>query len=172
MKISTPGLTPSNFSRGSEEAMPVVDSRIEIEAPVEQVYEIAKNVEEFPSFMPDVESVEIISQDGGRLVTEWVGVVRQFARTMRWQEEDVWDDEQRLCTFRLIKGDWTKYEGTWKFEQGEGKTVVTLHLDYELHVPLLGPLIKAVIDKLVRHNAQQMLEGLRCRALSGNAGGI
>ena len=146
--------------------MPTVDAHLEIPAPVDKVYQIAKDVEEFPTFMPDVESVTILSQEGNRLVTEWVGVVRQFARTMRWQEEDEWDDGQRLCTFRLVKGDWTKYEGTWKFEESPQGTLATLRLDYELNVPLLGPLIKAVIDRLVRHNVEEMLAGLRRQALS------
>jgi ribosome-associated toxin RatA of RatAB toxin-antitoxin module len=151
--------------------MPVVEARTDIAAPVQQVYEIAKNVAEFPEFMPDVQSVTILSQEGNRLVTEWAAIVRQFGRTMRWQEEDEWDDRQRLCTFKLVKGDWTKYEGTWKFDESPGGTSVSLRLDYEMNVPLLGALIKAVIDKLVRHNVDQMLEGLRRRAVSAGAGG-
>ncbi len=146
--------------------MPVVETQTDIAAAVDKVYAIAKNVAEFPTFMPDVQSVRILSQEGNRLVTEWVAIVRQFGRTMRWQEEDEWDDSQRLCTFRLIKGDWTRYEGTWKFDETPQGTVVSLRLDYELNVPLLGPLIKAVIDRLVRHNAEQMLAGLRRQALS------
>ena len=58
--------------------MSKVSSTIEINGPIEEVYALAKEVETFPEFMPDVKSVKIVekSADGSRVVSEWVGIVR------------------------------------------------------------------------------------------------
>jgi len=145
--------------------MPRVEARVEIDAPLPLVYEIAKGAEEFPQFMPDVKEVKILERKGGRVVTSWVGVVREFGREIRWTEEDLWDDERHECRFRMLEGDFDRYEGVWRFfDLGEGRTGTELVVDYEINIPLIGPLIKGLIAKKMRENCQGMLEGLKQRA--------
>ena len=143
--------------------MPQVESEIIIEADRNRVYAVAKDVEKFPEFLPDVQSVKVLEREGSRVVSEWVGIIKQFNRTLHWTEEDDWDDAQRQCSFRAISGDWDKYQGVWKFESHPQGTRVHLAVEYEFDVPLIGPLIKGVLTKLVKHNCDQMLEGLRQR---------
>src|SRR5579883_3430879 len=60
-----------------------------IRAPLGRVYERAKQVEDFPRFMPDLERVTVLERrDGLPAVTEWVGIVE--GRRIRWVEEDSW----------------------------------------------------------------------------------
>src|SRR3989454_12379804 len=102
--------------------MAQVAATVFIRAPLDRVYALAKDVEAFPSFMPDVESIRVQQRDGSRTVTEWVGVVQ--GRRVRWVEDDDWDDARHLCTFRQREGDFTRYEGTWTFTavgQGTGR---------------------------------------------------
>ena len=42
--------------------MPYVESTIVIDAPAQRVYELAKDQEHFPQFMPDVETVTILER--------------------------------------------------------------------------------------------------------------
>ena len=144
--------------------MPIVRSSIEINATIDKVYALAKDVERFPEIMPDVESVKIVAREGNRTISQWVGVIRQFKRTVKWTEEDEWDDKQRRCVFRLTQGDFSKYEGRWDFLEVDGGTKMVLVLDYEFSVPLIGPIIKGVVQKLVTANCEAML-----RALKGEA---
>ena len=147
--------------------MPTVVSEITINAPPDKVYALARDVESFPDFMPDVESVKILEQDSsGRTVSEWVGKIRQFNRIIRWTEEDIWNDAERLCQFKQIKGDFTSYGGVWRFVPAmEGAaTKVELQIDYTFEVPLIGSLIKAVLQKLVQQNADNMLQALKKHA--------
>ena len=44
--------------------MPYVETSIEIKAPRHQIYELAKDMEHYSDFMPDVEYVKIIKRDG------------------------------------------------------------------------------------------------------------
>jgi len=145
--------------------MPKVESEIIVQADPDRVYTVAKDVEKFPEFLPDVQSVKVLKREGSRVVSEWVGIIKQFNRTLRWTEEDDWDDAQRQCSFRAISGDWDKYEGVWKFESHPEGTMMQLTVDYEFNIPLIGPLIKGVLTKLVKLNCDQMLEGLRQRVM-------
>ena len=151
--------------------MPHVESAITIAAAPDAVYAVAKDVERFPEFLPDVESVKIVERDGARVISEWVGLVREFNRTLRWTEEDHWDDAARRCSFRATRGDWDRYEGEWTFDPDGDGAGVRLALDFEFNVPLIGPLIRRVLAKLVQNNCDRMLAGLKQRVESGGGGG-
>ena len=144
--------------------MPEVHSEILVGAPPARVYALAKDVERFPEFLPNVERVTLRGRKGQRTVSEWVGLVPEFKRTISWVEEDIWDDAALRCEFRSLSGDWDRYEGVWTFEaEGEG-TRVRLDISYDYNVPLVGPLIKKLLHKLVARNADETVDGLRRRA--------
>ncbi len=131
------------------------------EAPLDRVYAVAKDVERFGEIMPDMESVEILERDGSSTLTRWVGVIKQFNRKIRWIERDDWDDEAHVCTFHQTEGDYEVYQGVWKFEATEsGGSKMTIDLEVEINVPLIGSLLKSLINKLTRLNAERMLEAI------------
>jgi len=140
--------------------VPEVHSEIFIPSSVERVYELAKDIERLPQFLPNVEQVKVRSRDGSRTVSEWVGLVPEFKRKLQWVEEDLWQDEERKCEFRSVSGDWDRYEGVWSFEGQNAGTRVTLDITYEYNVPLVGALIKKLLHKLVARSAEETLEGL------------
>ncbi len=143
--------------------MAIVKSSVEIDGPLEQVYALAKDIEAFPEFMPDLKSVKIVerSDDGSRIVSDWVGTVKEFKLTVKWTEEDIWDAVAGTCTFTLIKGDYSKYNGFWKFTDVGGKTRFDSEIDVEYDVPLIGGLIKGLIAKLMKQNVDSMLEAVK-----------
>ncbi len=132
-----------------------------IRAALDDVYALAKDVEAFPSFMPDMESITVLQREGTRTVTEWVGVVQ--GRKVRWVEDDEWDDTRHACTFRQREGDFTKYEGTWTFAASGGGTETTLAVDFELELPLAGALLSNLLKVLVRKNLESMLMAMKAR---------
>ncbi len=145
--------------------MPEISAETSIAAPPDAVYALAKDVERFPEFLPNVQEVKITAREGSRVVSEWVGLVPEFKRTIKWVEEDTWDDAARACRFRSLSGDWDRYEGEWTFSpEGEG-TRVTLALSYDYNVPLIGSLIKLLLRKLVQRNAEETLAGLKQQAM-------
>ena len=150
-----------------ERIVPEVHAEIVIEAPVERVYSLAKDIERLPEFLPGVEKVTIRSRDGDRTVSEWVGLIPEFRRSVKWVEEDNWDDGARQCRFRAIAGDWDRYEGIWSFGEAAEGARVTLDISYEYDVPLIGALIRKLLHKLVERSARETLEGLRQMAAEG-----
>lgn len=145
--------------------MPIVQAIVEIEAPLETVFDIARDIEAFPEFMPDVQEVEVLERgDDGRQVSRWVGVVKEFKRTITWTEEDYWDEVSHVCTFKQTEGDFSVYQGEWRFMEGEGVTRVELELEYEYDVPLIGALIKNLLKKKMQENCDNMLAAIKVAA--------
>lgn len=140
--------------------MPDIHIQQNVNAPVEVVYATAKEIERFPEWMPDVESVEILSREGNRVTSRWVGKVQELRRTIKWTEEDVWDDAAHTCRFRTLEGDWDKYEGDWRFIPDGDGTRIELDLDFNVNVPLIGALIMGVVTKLMEKNSRGMLQAL------------
>lgn len=143
--------------------MPRIQSSVEINGPVDQVYALARDIESFPEFMPDLKSVKIVerSGDGSRIVSDWVGIVKEFKTTVKWTEEDIWDDAARTCVFSLVKGDYSKYSGVWTFTDLGGRTRFDSEIEVEYDVPLVGALIKGIIAKKMKENVDNMLAAIK-----------
>ncbi len=143
-----------------------VELEVVIHAPLETVYAIARDVEAFPEFMPDVKSVRILekSEDGSHTLTEWVAYASQLKLQVKWTEEDIWDDANHTCRFRQVKGDYDQMEGLWEFLPHPEGTLFRSTLDYELRVPLLGAIVQKVVHHLVTQNLRGILEGVKARA--------
>src|SRR5215212_5778847 len=127
--------------------MPRIEQTITINAPIETVYAIARDVESFPDIMADLQSITVLerSEDGNRTITEWVGLVRQFAMKLKWQQEDVWDPVRHRDDFKAIKGDVDELSGFWQFTEEDEATRFESIVDFEINVPLIGPLVKNLI---------------------------
>jgi ribosome-associated toxin RatA of RatAB toxin-antitoxin module len=148
--------------------MPVLELETSIDAPLEHVYAVAKNIETFASFIPDVESIKIVERDdsSGRVVADWVGLIPEFHQKIRWTEEDFWDDTAHTCTFKQLKGEYKVFEGIWTFTEVDGKTRFASTLNYDLEIPLIGAIIKKLVAKKVHDNISQILSAIKDRSES------
>ncbi len=146
--------------------MPTVETTTWIDAPLDRVYGIAKRNEDFPQFMKDVQSLAIVEAEGGRVVSDWVGLVSAFGLKVRWRQEDVWDDSEHVCRFQQIQGDYDKLQGTWTFRDENGGTRFISVVEYEYNVPTIGALVKRVIHGLVVKNLDDTLAAIKKRAES------
>jgi coenzyme Q-binding protein COQ10 len=145
--------------------MPFVETTIDIDAPARAVYELAKEQERFPEFMPDVESVTIVERSGNRMVTRWKTLVEEAP--IEWTEEDLFDDDALRVDYHLIEGDLDRFEGTWTFTNGApGRTRVVLGVEYDFGVPTLAELIGPTLHRKVRENSEMMLAALKREAES------
>lgn len=144
--------------------MPTVETTVHINAPLDRAYAVARDNRSFPDYMEDVKSINVLEDDGKRVVSEYVGVVSAFNIKVRWTQEDVWDHENHSCVFRQLKGDYDRMDGVWTFEtEGDG-TLFKSVLHYDYVVPGLGPLVGKVIHGLVVKNMDAMLGAIKKRA--------
>jgi ribosome-associated toxin RatA of RatAB toxin-antitoxin module len=142
--------------------MPYVETQIAIAAPARVVYELAKDQERFPEFMPDVETVRVLERLPDRVLSRWKTLVEEAP--IEWTEEDVFNDEALRIDYKLLEGDLDKFEGAWTFEERDGLTHVVLGVDYDFGVPTLAELIGPTLQKKVQENSTMMLAALKAEA--------
>ena len=144
--------------------MPYVETATTVAAPARIVYELAKDQERFPEFMPDVEIVTVLERYPNRVVSRWKTLVEEAP--IEWTEEDHFDDEALRIDYKLLEGDLDKFEGSWTFVERDGATHVNLGVDFDFGVPTLAELIGPTLEKKVRENSEMMLKALKEQAES------
>jgi uncharacterized membrane protein len=140
---------------------------VEIDAPVQRVFEIAADIEHAPEWQQSLKDVEVLERDGeGRAAlveTESDAKVKTVRAVLRFRYAPPgridWEQE---------RGDVKSLHGWWQFEDlGEGRTRATYGLDADpgrmLGMLLRGPVEATVRDFLLGNAA----EGLKTRAESG-----
>jgi coenzyme Q-binding protein COQ10 len=142
--------------------VPYVEVTIVVDAPTRDVYELAKDQERFPQFMPDVESVTVVERHADRMLTKWKTLVEDAP--IEWLEADRFDDAAVRIDYALLEGDLDTFEGAWTFVADGSRTTVTLSVTYDFGVPTLAELIGPTLEKKVRENAEMMLAGLKAEA--------
>jgi len=144
--------------------MPRIEQSVTIQAPIATVYRVAKNVEKFPQFMEDLQSLSVLerSPDGTRTTTEWVGLIREFRMNVKWVQEDKWDDSACRDDFTMLRGDMDRMEGYWQFtSESDQVTRFDSMVDYEYNVPLIGPMVKSLIKKKMTDNLQATMDAIK-----------
>jgi len=142
--------------------VPFVVTSIVVDAPARDVYELAKDQERFPEFMPDVETVTVVERHADRVRSRWKTLIEDAP--IEWLEEDRFDDAAVRIDYRLIEGDLDTFEGSWTFEATPEGTLVTLGVTYDFGVPTLAELIGPTLENKVRENAEMMLAALKREA--------
>jgi coenzyme Q-binding protein COQ10 len=146
--------------------VPYVETRIVVDAPARVVYELAKQQERFPEFMPDVESITIVERMTDGVISRWKTLVEEAP--IEWTEEDRFDDEALRIDYRLLEGDLDQFEGSWTFSERSDSTHVVLGVTYDFGVPTLAELIGPTLEKKVRENSEMMLKALKAEAEAAN----
>lgn len=149
--------------------MPRIEQTIYINAPIEYVYNVARDVESFPEFMADLRSLKVLerSEDNSRTVTEWAGFIPAVKLPMKWTQEDIWTADTHRDDFKMLHGDLKRMEGYWQFTEADAQTRFDSVVDYDIDIPMIGPIIKSLVKKLMTDNLQATLEAIKKRAESG-----
>ncbi|MCL6628855.1 MAG: SRPBCC family protein [Armatimonadetes bacterium] len=68
-----------------------------------------------------------------------------------------------------MKGDFKSYSGLWTFEPVDGGTKFSSVIDFEYEIPLIGPIIKTLVAKLMQQNVENMLQAIKQKSESDKA---
>jgi uncharacterized membrane protein len=131
---------------------------IEIDAPIEEVFAVAADVEGSPRWQPEIKLAECLERDrDGRQVlvrTETDGKVRTLNSTLRFGF-----DEPTSITWEQTAGDLKSVEGSWKLEDlGEGRTRATYWMEVDLG-RMLGMVIRGPLVGLLRGQLVESMPG-------------
>jgi ribosome-associated toxin RatA of RatAB toxin-antitoxin module len=150
--------------------MGVVTSEIEIAAEPLKVFRLAREVERYPAYMPNIKTVKVLERrDDGYSRVAWIAGIQvaSIKRDVKWTEEEWWDEKSLTSRYQLVEGDYTHYGGDWSFTPAGNRTRVRLTADYDLGLPLVGALISKLLDNIMRDNLNGMLKAIKDRAESG-----
>lgn len=142
--------------------MPVIEETIVIKGDGARVYQLVKDIERYPQFIPDVKAVRILSADQAARITKWHTIIDGVE--FRWLERDELDDANWMVKYRLLEGDLEKFEGEWRVKAENDHTVVTLFLDYELGIPAFEEVMGPLLFEKALMNARNLLQGIKREA--------
>lgn len=144
--------------------MPQIKTTVLVVAPIDVVMRVARDYAAYPSFMKDVKSVDVLEDDGSRIVAKWIARVEEVKMEIKWTQEDVWDFANRTSRFRQTSGDYDRMEGDWYFAEENGGTRFDSVVDAEFTIPLVGALLKNLIARKVQENLQAMQDAIKAQA--------
>jgi ribosome-associated toxin RatA of RatAB toxin-antitoxin module len=141
------------------------EASAEIDAPIDEVWEVVVDIESAPEWQDGFEDIEVLERDdeGRPLVanTESDAKVRTVKTRLRFSY-----DEPTLVRWELEKGDLKSLVGAWELEDlGGGRTRATYRLDGDPG-RMLGMLIRGPVEDKLR----EMLVGGRPAELAARIG--
>ena len=137
-------------------------STAEIEAPIEQVWEVVEDVLSAPEWQDGLKDVEELERDDDGHVTLVESQSDAKVRTIKSIVRFTYDEPMRLA-WTQEKGELKSVDGSWELEDlGDGRTQATYNLEVELGrmlgMVIRGPLVDALRGQLVGARAGELKE--------------
>ena len=149
--------------------MPTVETEFLTTAPIDAVWRAVQDVEAFPNYMQNVQSVEVVgNDDGGFRITRWTVLLK--GSPLEWTERERVDVATRTLRFEQVDddGDLEVFNGAWHVTSVDDDVVsVKLTVNFEIGIPLLAERLNPVAARAVRENSEQMLQAIEEQASVG-----
>lgn len=145
--------------------MPTIQVSQVIPAKQNRVYQFLEQMEEFPRYMKNLETVRCLERGQGYTVTEWVARLR--GSRFRWVERDTFDPVSYRIDFQQTEGDLKVFRGYWLLTKEDAATQVTLVTEFEFGMPMLASLLNPVAKIALRDNARGMVEAIASAVQEG-----
>ncbi|MFD5537573.1 type II toxin-antitoxin system RatA family toxin [Streptomyces sp. NPDC127079] len=143
--------------------MPHVEVNLPIKAPAAEAWAAVIRLEDYATYMENVESVTVIGEtENGARTSEWSVLLK--GSVLEWIEADTLDHDARVMSFDQVSGDLDMFTGYWRVEDtGDDTSVVAFFVDFEIGIPLLADMLNPVATKALRENAEDMLRAIERR---------
>ncbi|WNI30975.1 SRPBCC family protein [Streptomyces sp. ITFR-6] len=125
-------------------------------------YGLVRDFGRYPELVAVVRRVEVHpGADSEAVVSDWEVDFRNGVLT--WSEEDVFDDEAMLISFRQTAGDFEVFDGQWEVTTagpaGAG-CVVRFQAKFDFGLPSLAGIIDPVAERVLRETIATILKAL------------
>ena len=142
-------------------------SAAEIEAPIEQVWEVVEDVLTAPKWQGGLKDMQELERDADGHVTLAESSSDAKVRTIKSTVRFAYDGPTRL-DWRQEKGELKSVDGSWELEDlGDGRTRATYRLDVELGrmlgLVIRGPLVDVLRGQLVAARADELKKRVEAR---------
>jgi coenzyme Q-binding protein COQ10 len=132
--------------------MPKAEHHVTLRAPIERVFAVITDYEQYPAFLPELKSVRVLSrEDGVAKVRFEVELIMRVQYTLRLIEDPPTSVTWTLAESKMI----ARNEGHWRLERVDDASCRVI---YGLEVKLAGMIPSSVSSRLMGTNLPQMLE--------------
>ncbi len=135
------------------------ESSIIIKRGKKEVYNLLKDIEKFPQFIKDINSVKIVERTEKGIVSDWNMNIDGLP--LSWRQLSILDEQNGVIRFRMIDGDFDKYAGEWKLAELLTGTEVRLSIAVDWGVHFLNKYVGAALETKTRSILQGMLNGIK-----------
>ena len=126
------------------------DKSVEIEAPIERVFEIAADIQNAPEWQGSLKDVEVLERDGDKRASLVETASDAKVKTVKARLRFSYDEPTNI-TWVQEKGDTKSLRGWWDLEDlGGGRTRATYGLDVDPG-RMLGMLLRGPVEGQVRN---------------------
>jgi carbon monoxide dehydrogenase subunit G len=135
-------------------------STAEIEAPIEEVWEVVEDVLNAPEWQGGLKDMQEVERDAEGHITLAESYSDAKVRTIKSTVRFAYDGPTRL-TWRQEKGELKSVDGSWELQDlGAGRTHATYRLEVELGrmlgLVIRGPLVDVLRGQLVGARAAEL----------------
>ena len=135
-----------------------------IHAPRTRTLRLVTQLQDFPSYMPNVKEVSVLERKHNVLKTRWK--VQTDGIPITWVEEDTLSLKGDRISFKAIEGDLSDFFGEWEFSDHPEGTEVILRVFLRVGIPAIKEFAEAYIQKILTRNFEAILESLERRVIS------
>jgi ribosome-associated toxin RatA of RatAB toxin-antitoxin module len=146
------------------------ENRIEIQGDVRRVFQMAAQVEKWPTILPHYRWVRVLQRKKRRTTVEMAA--RRGRIPVSWTAvQEVFPYER--ITYKHIKGFTTGMDVVWSFKPAQDKVQVVITHDFSLSWPLVGGFVsKYIVGALfVKSIASRTLHQIKLMVESGQTVG-
>ena len=130
----------------------------QLSRPTATAFKVVEDIERFPEFMPNVNSLTLLEAEGNRKVAAWDITIDDAP--LSWIEEGIYDKQNLIVHFRALEGVFDRFDGYWQvIRDGEGSRV-TFELIYEIGLPEIEDIVGPILRERMVENADSMLEAI------------
>ena len=130
----------------------------ELRAPAETAFDVVYYVEGFPTFMPHVQSVDVLSDDGPRKKVLWDMTID--GAPLIWTEDIVYDRRTFLAEFTALDGVFSRFDGFWRATPTASGSRLEVSVLYSLGLPEIEDIIGPILEERLRENLEAMLDSI------------
>jgi len=146
--------------------MAVVSRDVLVEVPVQRFYDVVRDYDRYPEFVPTVKRCRARRGPAGVEVDYELDLgIKRIAYTLALQEEP-----PGRVSWTLLRSDWMKVSnGSWDLRDEGGRTRATYSVEIQIQKPPLIPqsIVDRIGDELTRVQLPRMLEAFKRRAEQG-----
>lgn len=117
-----------------------------------------RRLADFPAYVDLASSVLAVTMGDGNATSEWEVTFRDGV--LRWQEEDIYDPQERLISFSQIDGDMDTFSGGWQVREHPQGARIVFVATFDLGLPGLSDFLEPVAARALEENLVELLSSL------------